>query len=74
MPLRGSRRARLRTVHLVDSYGQRCYHITFSHQEAPGELRSTQISTEAVYPDPHPGDNVYITYSMGKPTGIYLAD
>ncbi len=74
MPQRGSRRARLHSARLIDSYGTRYWEVTYSHDEAPDEVRKTFLDVASVYDDPRPGDNIIVTYSTNKVTSIHHTD
>ncbi len=74
MPQRGSRRARLHSARLIDSYGTRYWEVTFSHDEAPEEVRKAFLGMSSVYDDPRPGDNIIVTYSTNKVTSIHHTD
>ncbi len=74
MPMRGSRRGRLRSAHLIENYGARVWVITYTVEEAPGEIRRATLAVESVYSDPRPSDNVIITFINGRPSGLYHTD
>ncbi len=74
MPVRGSRRALLREVRLVDFYGMRNWEIDYVTEEAPGEIRHARIGTESMYDNPRAGDTVLIILINNKPSAVYQTD
>jgi len=70
MIMSGKKDATIRVVRLIDIHGTRFYDIEYTHDEAPGELRSARIGVESAYDDPRPGDGVVISYLMNVVTTI----
>lgn len=70
MIMSGTKAATLQQVRLIDIHGTRFYDIGYTHDDAPGQLRSARIGVESAYPDPQPGDAIVVSYLMNVPTGI----
>ncbi|MBK9713006.1 MAG: hypothetical protein IPO81_17105 [Kouleothrix sp.] len=70
MIMSGKRPATLRGVRMVDIHGTRFYDLEFTHDDAPGQLRSARIGVEDAYDNPRPGDAVSVSYLMNVVTGL----
>lgn len=68
--LSGTKDAILHRVQLVDIHGTRFYDLTFSHADAPEQIRRARIGVEDAYPDPAAGDMIRVSYLMNVVTGI----
>lgn len=70
MIMAGNKDATLRQVRLIDIHGTHFYDVEYTHEDAPGDLRSARVGAESVYSDPHPGDRVVVSYLMNVVTGL----
>lgn len=70
MIIAGKQAATLHAVRLVDIHGTRFYDLEYSHDDAPGALRSARIGVESAYEQPQPGDRVEVSYLMNVVTAI----
>lgn len=66
----GKHDATLQELRLVDIHGTRFYDIVFTHDDAPGKLRTARIGVEDAYPGPQAGDAISVSYLMNIVTGI----
>lgn len=70
MIMSGKKDATLRESRLVDIHGTRFYDIAYTHDDAPGQVRTARIGVDDAYPDPRPGDSIVVAYLMNVVTGI----
>ena len=70
MIMSGKKDATLRQVRMIDIHGTRFYDLEYSHDDAPGQVRSARIGVESAYEDPRPADLVAVSYLMNVATGI----
>jgi hypothetical protein len=70
MIMSGKKAATLREVRLIDIHGTRFYDIAYTHDDTPGQQRSTRVGAESVYDNPQPSDPIEVSYLMNVVTSV----
>ncbi len=70
MIMSGTKEATLHTVRLLDIHGTRFYDVEYTHDDAPGLVRTARVGLESAYDAPQPGDQIRVSYLMNVVTAL----